>query len=199
MSEQVNAERRRPGRKALKSEKDWLEAALVLLADGGIEAVRVEPLAQSLGVTKGSFYKRYDSRDDLLVSMLDYWRHESTLNVIELLSGIEEPSEAKLARVLEISGRRSDAGERARMEMAIRLWGHSDRRAAATMEEVDELRLKYFRSVVLENGFDGAEAEARAFLIYALGVLDAVMPGERSSEVMEACRAIVAGKAPQPR
>lgn len=195
MSEQVNAERRRPGRKALKSEKDWLEAALVLLADGGIEAVRVEPLAQSLGVTKGSFYKRYDSRDDLLVSMLDYWRHESTLNVIELLSGIEEPSEAKLARVLEISGRRPDAGERARMEMAIRLWGHSDRRAAATMEEVDGLRLKYFCSVVLENGFDGAEAEARAFLIYALGVLDAVMPGERSSEVMEACRAIVAGKA----
>ncbi|MBT9386336.1 TetR/AcrR family transcriptional regulator [Pseudooceanicola sp. CBS1P-1] len=195
MSEQVNAERRRPGRKALKSEKDWLEAALVLLADGGIEAVRVEPLAQSLGVTKGSFYKRYDSRDDLLVSMLDYWRRESTLKVIELLSGIEEPSEAKLARVLEISGRRPDAGERARMEMAIRLWGHSDRRAAATMEEVDALRLKYFRSVVLENGFDGAEAEARAFLIYALGVLEAVIPGERSPEMMEACRAIVAGKA----
>ena len=37
---------------------DWSEAALRALAAGGLAAVAVEPLATSLGTTKGSFYWR---------------------------------------------------------------------------------------------------------------------------------------------
>ena len=40
----------------------WVETALAMLADGGIDAVRVEPLALLLGVTKGAFYARFPAR-----------------------------------------------------------------------------------------------------------------------------------------
>ena len=60
-------------------ESRWIEAALTLLADGGVDAVKVEPLAERLGVTKGAFYVRYANRDELLLAMLDYWRRESTM------------------------------------------------------------------------------------------------------------------------
>lgn len=35
--------------------EDWINEGLRLLREAGAEAVRVEPLAKRLGVTKGSF------------------------------------------------------------------------------------------------------------------------------------------------
>jgi AcrR family transcriptional regulator len=37
----------------------WIEAGLKELGCGGVEAVRVEVVAQRLGVTKGGFYRRF--------------------------------------------------------------------------------------------------------------------------------------------
>ena len=51
----------------------WVAAAFDALADGGIDAVRVEPLAKALGITKGSFYWHFADRRALLDAMLDAW------------------------------------------------------------------------------------------------------------------------------
>ena len=42
--------------RARLSSADWEAGALDLLAEQGVSAVAVEPLARRLGVTKGSFY-----------------------------------------------------------------------------------------------------------------------------------------------
>jgi AcrR family transcriptional regulator len=39
----------------------------------GLAAVAVEPLARTLGVTKGSFYARYRNRDELIAAALAEW------------------------------------------------------------------------------------------------------------------------------
>ena len=184
-------ERRRDAPKARVSRIDearWIESALSLLAYGGIDAVRVEPLAERLGVTKGTFYSRYATRDDLLAAMLEYWRRESTVAVIAGFGAINEPPAERLRRVLMLPFRRPDVRERGRMEMAIRLWAHRDPRAAATMQEIDAYRLQYFRSVLESNGLAPAEAEARAFLLYAYIIADGTLPGERSEKVRVMCR-----------
>lgn len=189
---------KRNTRKSRIDEKAWLEAALALMAEGGVDAVRVETVSRKLGVTKGSFYKRYASRDDLLLAMLGYWRRESTLDVIETFSSIDESPPERLRRILALSERRPDVNERARMELALRLWGHSDARAAATMEEVDRIRLQFFRSVLELNGIDGQEAAARAFLTYAFGILNGALPGTRDEAMLAICRDII-GKGLAPR
>ena len=51
----------------------WIAAAFDALAEGGIDAVRVEPLAKALGITKGSFYWHFADRRALLDAMLDAW------------------------------------------------------------------------------------------------------------------------------
>ncbi|MEM9714489.1 MAG: helix-turn-helix domain-containing protein [Actinomycetota bacterium] len=56
------------------SAADWVDAALDRLADGGLPAVAVEPIAASLGVTKGSFYSHFSTRDELLVAAIESWR-----------------------------------------------------------------------------------------------------------------------------
>ena len=48
-------------KKTLTAE-DWARAALEAIAEDGVTAVAVEPLARSLGVTKGSFYWHFANR-----------------------------------------------------------------------------------------------------------------------------------------
>ena len=49
----------------------WVDAGLRALATGGVDAVRVEALAKTLGVTKGGFYGYFADREALLTEMLE--------------------------------------------------------------------------------------------------------------------------------
>ncbi len=67
-----------PKRTHRLSAEDWIDAATGALRRG-VAAVAVDPLATSLGVTRGSFYAHFDTRDELLRAVLDRWRkHELT-------------------------------------------------------------------------------------------------------------------------
>src|ERR1041385_3058034 len=57
----------------------WLRATRLALLTGGPDAVRVEPLARELGVTKGSFYWHFGDRADLLEALLVEWEEETAL------------------------------------------------------------------------------------------------------------------------
>lgn len=172
-------------------EQDWIEAALDMLAKGGLAAVRVEPLALKLGVTKGAFYARYPTRDALLMAMLDYWRRVSTLDVLSGFAAIDESPERRLDRVVKLSSRRPDVRNRGLLEMGIRIWADSDPIAAATMQEIDSYRLDYFKAVLRANGFEEAEAEARALLVYGYMIADACVSGRRSEDTKRAIRALL--------
>jgi len=81
---------------------DWCMAALLALGEGGATAVRVEPLASTLGVTKGSFYHHFKNRDALLEAAMQLWRSRGTLDVIEAVNTHADPRE-KLAALLGAS------------------------------------------------------------------------------------------------
>ena len=68
----------------------WIEEGLTMLAAGGPEAVRIEPLATRLGVTRGGFYWHFDDRGALLEEMLDSWERESIDRVLERMAS-EQP------------------------------------------------------------------------------------------------------------
>lgn len=172
-------------------EQEWIEAALDMLAKGGLGAVRVEPLASKLGVTKGAFYARYPTRDALFAAMLDYWRKVSTVDVLSGFAAMDEGPEQRLERIVKLSTRRPDVRHRGLLEMGIRIWADSDARAAATMQEIDTYRLDYFKAVLRANGFNGADVEARALLIYGYLIADACVSGARSEDTRHSIRALL--------
>ena len=61
---------KRNRRQSLSAE-NWIEAALDVISEGGVESVAVEPLARRLGVTKGSFYWHFPNRDALVGRALE--------------------------------------------------------------------------------------------------------------------------------
>jgi AcrR family transcriptional regulator len=73
------------------SSEDWALAALDLIAEQGLAAVAVEPLARRLGVTKGSFYWHFPSREALLVAALERWEKTEQETVFGKMEAVSDP------------------------------------------------------------------------------------------------------------
>lgn len=87
------------GRSRRLTADDWIEAATRMIAEAGVSAVAVEPLAKRLGVTKGSFYWHFPNRDALLQATLERWEREDTEAAIAALEAIADPHE-RLRRLI---------------------------------------------------------------------------------------------------
>ena len=94
----------RQDRNGRLSAEDWAQAALDLIAEQGVAAVAVEPLARRLGVTKGSFYWHFPSRDALLVAALERWEKVEQETVFGKLEAIADPS-ARLRALFNLVAR----------------------------------------------------------------------------------------------
>jgi AcrR family transcriptional regulator len=172
----------------------WTKAALALLAVQGIDGVRVEVLAKSLGVTKGSFYWHFKDRDALHEAMLAQWRRQATLQLIERLDrGVAAP-EARLQRLLRLPvvGERSPFA--ADIELAVRLWGRRDTRAHAALKEVDELRLRYIAQLLENIGIPSQEADARAVLAYSYMRVAATLISPDDTGLLDLCENVLLGQ-----
>ena len=105
--------------------QDWIMAALTLLGRAGIDAVRVEPLAEKLGVTKGSFYWHFKDRDALHAAMLEAWQAGTTQNVIDRVEKESASRDGRLSQLIAIALEHSWA---ARLETGVRAWAKHDAR-----------------------------------------------------------------------
>ena len=143
----------------------FIEAAFEALARDGIEAVRVEPLAEALGVTKGSFYWHFADRDALLAALFARWA-EGRVAAIRAETNSGADARATLYRLIELYARGPNTRGLA-IELAIRGLARGDARAAAAVNAVDAERLARVAALFEGLGHKAANAEARAFLFYA--------------------------------
>ena len=73
------------------SAEDWAREALDQIAEQGVASVAVEPLARRLGVTKGSFYWHFPSRDALLQAALERWETVEQEEIFGSLERVPDP------------------------------------------------------------------------------------------------------------
>src|SRR5215207_10401271 len=86
----------------------WIDHGLRALSAGGPDAVRVEPLARALGVTKGGFYWHFDDRDGLLAAMLDTWERTVVDEVVDRVEGDGVDARARLRRLFGLAAERRE-------------------------------------------------------------------------------------------
>src|ERR1700746_4067025 len=96
----------------------WIEEGLRALAGGGPDAVRVEALAQALGVTKGGFYGHFADRNALLEEMLDTWERKATDETIEHAERTSGDVRVRLRR----AGALTFSAELLPIDLAVRDW-----------------------------------------------------------------------------
>ncbi|WP_395358242.1 TetR/AcrR family transcriptional regulator [Streptomyces sp. YH02] len=170
----------------------WIEEGLRTLAAGGPEAVRVEVLAQALGVSKGGFYGYFRNRAALLDEMLDAWERGVTEDVIEGVESDGGDARERLGRLFDIVGAAETPVTSAGVELAIRDWARRDEGVAGRLRRVDNRRMDYLRELYGAFCPDEADVEARCLITFSLRIGDhliAADDGPRTrTEVLAAVR-----------
>jgi AcrR family transcriptional regulator len=141
----------------------WIQQGLRALAAGGPDAVRIEPLAQALGVTRGGFYWQFTDRGALLEAMLDTWERATTDNVTERLESEGGDTPAKLRRLFALT-----SPSVVLTDLAIRDWARHDPAVAERLRRIDNRRMDGLRSLFASFCADPDDVEARCMLCFSL-------------------------------
>jgi AcrR family transcriptional regulator len=143
----------------------WVEEGLRALGVGGPDAVRIEKLADTLGVTKGGFYGHFDGRPALLEEMLDAWERLIIDEAIERVEGGGGDARAKLRRLFALA---SSGGDLMKIELAIRDWARREEAVARRLRRIDNRRMEYMRLLFSAFCPDEGEVEVRCMLVFAV-------------------------------
>jgi AcrR family transcriptional regulator len=152
----------RADRPARLSADDWAQAALDLIAEQGVAAVAVEPLARRLGVTKGSFYWHFPSREALLVAALERWEQVEQEQVFGQLEAIPDPAQ-RLRSLFELVAH--EANSHIVYSELLKALDHPVVRPV--IERVSSRRLEYLTASFRQAGLGRGDAQHRARLAYA--------------------------------
>ncbi|MBW5487007.1 TetR/AcrR family transcriptional regulator [Streptomyces bambusae] len=170
----------------------WIEEGLRALTAGGPEAVRIEVLAQALGVTKGGFYGYFRNRAALLEEMLDTWEYEVAEAVIERVESGGGDARTRLERLFAFVAAADGPMTGVAADLAVRDWARRDEDVAARLRRVDNRRMDYLRSLFGSFCADEDEVEARCMLAVSVRIgshyVAADHRGRSRAEVMELIR-----------
>ncbi len=163
----------------------WIEEGLRALAAGGPDAVRIDPLAQALGVSRGGFYWHFADRRALLDELLDTWERRSTEDVIDRVEreGGDAGTRARRAGALTFSSALLP------IDLAVRDWARREPAVAERLRRVDDRRMAYLRSLFASVFPDEDDVEARCLLAFSLAIgthfVAAGHGGRSRAEVLE--------------
>jgi AcrR family transcriptional regulator len=146
---------------------DWLDAAFNAVVEGGFDHVRVLALAETLGVTRGSFYWHFADHAELISALLNRWVEQEKASDQLLQTAATGNPEADLDQLLDVAMAHGGVDlENMRFELALRGLGRRDPAVATLLLAVDQMRLQLFESKFQRLTGDPKVAADLAALFY---------------------------------
>ena len=146
------------------SEDLWIDAAYALLIEAGVDAVKVKPLAERLGMSRTSFYGHFDSREQLLAALIELWKQKNTGNLVARTEAYAESIAEAMYNLFDcwLDPDLFDA----KFDFAIRTWALADADLKTALEEVDQIRIDAIAAMFERFGFEEEMARVRAYSVY---------------------------------
>ena len=165
------------------SAKDWLDQGLRTLATRGFTALKAEPLAKAMGVSRGSFYWHFADIGAFHSAILKHWREVAAEQIIANLEAASD-NDNPLALLLHRA-----FGAKLSLEKAVRTWATVDPAARAAVLAIDRRRLGYVEGLLRRaSGLSPGTARARAQILYwaflGFALSDRPLPRARQQTVL---------------
>jgi len=142
----------------------WLDAAYAALVEGGVDAVRILPLAKRMKLSRTSFYWFFTDREALLTALVERWKKKNTGAIIR-------QSEMYAESVVEAILNLNDCWLDQRLfdsqfEFALRSWALQSKEIGKEVEWADAARIDAFTELFIRFGYDRHIADVRARAMY---------------------------------
>jgi len=145
------------------SAADWEQAAVELIAEKGVQAVAIEPLARRMGITKGSFYWHFSSRESLLEQALKRWEEHDSRNLSKSLGEIDQPRDRLISFFRRVGKEKLTHEVYSELCAAA---GHPQ--VAPVLERVANRRMEHLSAAFREMGMPSEAAHHQARLTYSV-------------------------------
>jgi AcrR family transcriptional regulator len=142
----------------------WLGAAYDELIGGGVDAVRIMPLAKRLNVSRTSFYWFFEDREALLAALLELWREKNTGSILKQADAYAESVTEGLLNIFDC-WLNSDLFD-SKFEFAVRSWALQSPEVATDVHRADKVRLEALTKLFTRYGHAPAVADVRARTVY---------------------------------
>jgi AcrR family transcriptional regulator len=142
------------------SAKHWIDQGLKTLARQGFSALKAEPLARAMGVSRGSFYWHFADIGAYHAAILKAWREvaaEAIIANVEAAADHENALDVLLRQVFS---------EKLALERAVRNWAAFDAAARSAVLAIDRRRLDYVEGLIRAHGVAPETAQVRAQILY---------------------------------
>lgn len=136
----------------------------MVLIQSGVERVKIEPLAVALGVTRGSFYAHFRSRQDLLAALLEDWKVTNTRALQEAIEDNAGDGRNQLKAVVRVWIEESSYSPA--YDTAMRDWARTAKAVAKTVMAVDEFRISLIKGAFEALGYRDPDSQVRANVMY---------------------------------
>jgi AcrR family transcriptional regulator len=155
--------RRTPPPEHTPSTREWIEIARQVLVEEGVAAVKIDRLARIAGVTRGGFYWRFKSREELLEALIEDWRDTNTAPLLRVLA---EPGNLpeRLGRLADLYIAESEFSWS--YDRAVRAWAMLSPAVSEVVHAIDQVRIDAIRQIFADAGHSGEEALVRARITY---------------------------------
>lgn len=179
----------------------WLEAAYDALLEGGVDAVKILPLAKRLKLSRTSFYWFFRDREELLAALIARWRDKNTGNLIRQAEAYAESIAEATLNVFDCWLDRNLFD--AKFEFAIRSWALQSEEILKEVQAADNARLAALGRMFERFGHEPVAADVRARTLYLVQIGYISMQTEEDLELrlkrIPEYVAIFTGTAPEPR
>jgi AcrR family transcriptional regulator len=144
--------------------RDWVIGARKLLIKRGISNVKVEPLAEAMAVTTGSFYWHFSGRPELHDALLKDWYDTNTAPFYQAVKAASPDPRRQYLAFFGVWVLERDFDPR--YDQAIRDWARTSKKVANLLHEVDDARIRLLLEIFENFGYSGLDAEMRARVTY---------------------------------
>lgn len=148
--------------------RDWLAAAESVLIERGVAQVKVLTLAETLQVSRSSFYWYFKSRKDLLDRLLANWQGRNTQAVTDHCARPAPDITVAVMNLFEcfIDPVKFDP----RLDFAVREWARRSDDVRAEVDVADTARIQAIQGMFIRHGYSEGEAYVRARIIYYMQI-----------------------------
>jgi AcrR family transcriptional regulator len=145
---------------------DWIQAGYAIIAEDGLQALKIDRLCERLGVTKGSFYWHFEGMPSYRTALTQSWGELRDHDRAALDEMTDVPPRERLSKMMSslVSPRHWT------LERAMREWARSDDSVASSVRSADRRLLRAVRQAFLDYGFADDEADVRANATFAAGI-----------------------------
>ena len=146
------------------SQEGWLEAAYEALIESGVEAVKIQPLAKKLKLSRTSFYWFFEDREQLLAALIARWRDKNTGNLVKQSEAYAESIVEAILNVFDCWLDRALFDSQ--FEFAVRSWAIQSLDILAEVNAADQVRIGALTRMFVQFGFGDVSADVRARTLY---------------------------------